>query len=899
MKKRTILLSVLITIFLSLCFACWWAAAKILPDIIKNKTLSGIHDTTGCTASIEEVRISIFHGVVFNNLTIFDKNKDGAIVLHVPEAHALPLFLPFFKERKILIPSLSISEARFFLDRDSSGTLNIAPILHELKNKKNAPASPILLKKVTLKNTEIRWQDNALQNPFTAILSSESFEADLSALQIKIKASGNIKQDTLTSPFDTRMDYVFASGELSGRLLARNINSTVLTPYLSKISVFLKNFVIDELKTDFSFQDGLLSGNPAFKMRDIDFEKDGIKTIQASLVAKAQASYSFKDPQAWRAQGSGKLFSGEFLVEKDFKAKISPKDNLIRFSLSDKEIDLACSVKNIGVDAGNDAFNLKQADISADLSLKILSSAEDKPTVDFQGTAVINAAKLEGLPRVDSIENLSAAINFKNKNFSANEITGLVLGQPVSGQAALENNTLFIWAKGNFSLTALLALLPQTIVPKGWAVEALVSLSLKIEHPLDGKRKTRISGENNLADLSITLPDKTTPFTAPKGLVKFDTEDESLIWHFDEIVFKNDLYSLDGKSKGFSQALVTLFCVSDEIKIKTEFNYHNETLDFSSLSGSYKKIEYDLTGRFNTLTQETTAQGKVNLDLKDAVLVLRAGPEAQKAQPEGRCALNLRFSGALKDLLGWNLSIAGQSEKIKLWGLTFKNISLDYKQSAGQGFINDLTFRFYGGDNQVKGRVDFQKDGFSYSLRTAHAKINLGLLKNDFPSKETQLEGILDLKTSFQGTGFDPESIKGRATLNIRNGNIWEFKPLKGLGSFIFIPRLTSIVFDSAQGDLYAQNSKIATDNLELYSPELGLLIQGTMGFDGMLDFYISTQLSNAIPLPDKATDIFNRTGGLTVIKVTGSAKDPKYKLQTLGQNVVKKISDIFSGILP
>ena len=126
---------------------------------------------------------------------------------------------------------------------------------------------------------------------------------------------------------------------------------------------------------------------------------------------------------------------------------------------------------------------------------------------------------------------------------------------------------------------------------------------------------------------------------------------------------------------------------------------------------------------------------------------------------------------------------------------------------------------------------------------------------------------------------------------------------MKGLGDFLFIPRFSSLIFTHAQGDFTIQDSTITTDNFELLGTELGLIVEGKMTFSGNLDFLVNTQIPKTSIGPLKefppAAGEISKAANLTAIKLTGTVQNPKYKLQPIGENIMKKLSDLFSNITP
>jgi hypothetical protein len=251
----------------------------------------------------------------------------------------------------------------------------------------------------------------------------------------------------------------------------------------------------------------------------------------------------------------------------------------------------------------------------------------------------------------------------------------------------------------------------------------------------------------------------------------------------------------------------------------------------------------------------------------------------------------------------WTIKGSGFSDLIRGYGYKATNIRLTYEQTGGIGLIDELTFEAYGGQGFVKGRLDVTGDVISYALRGMIDNLDLAALKLDAPIKDVALYGTMGLKIAFQGVGNDTQTLKGGGHVTIVNGNIWEFNPLKELGTFLFAPRFGKLAFTTAQGDFFIRDNAVTSDNMELLGPELSLLIEGKVGFDGTLDLLVNSQ----VPLPGPAQKLaetkigeaVTKAGSLTAIEVKGTMQKPKYKLLPIRANIVKRISDVVSNILP
>jgi hypothetical protein len=157
-----------------------------------------------------------------------------------------------------------------------------------------------------------------------------------------------------------------------------------------------------------------------------------------------------------------------------------------------------------------------------------------------------------------------------------------------------------------------------------------------------------------------------------------------------------------------------------------------------------------------------------------------------------------------------------------------------------------------------------------------------------------------------KGTAKDiKNSLNGSGSINIEKGNLWQLELFKGLGEFLLIPEFQKIVFKEAAGDFLISDGKISTDNLMLESEPVNILFEGNIDFAGNIDFKVTTQLAEGLvkditDIKGIFSSILAQSTNAISIKLSGTVKEPKYKIIPLPGQLFKKAKDfIIQDILP
>ncbi|MEK7849536.1 MAG: AsmA-like C-terminal region-containing protein, partial [Candidatus Omnitrophota bacterium] len=565
------------------------------------------------------------------------------------------------------------------------------------------------------------------------------------------------------------------------------------------------------------------------------------------------------------------------------------------YSIKDRIAKIAGAINLSGINAQKDSLTLKNGALESDIRLTIPFQPQETIVFSYEGTAKIKSADISGIKNIGTVSDITSSLRFKNNDVIIEKSEMKALETTITAEGKIKQSILDLDLGGILDLQKLPSLLPKEIELPAFDISGTANVKIHVRSDLAAETPPSISGEAKLENMDLTLPKKNLKFETESGRIKFDLAAQNIQWHIDAVKYLNETYSFDGALKNFDTPAVNVMLIGKILKLQSEFIKDGNVFQIASLKGQFKNSGLNIEGQLDGSMGNMDMRGSVLLDISDI-----AGPKYV-----GQCVLDVEASGPLKNYKNWNAKVVGHSKALKYSGYTIKNVALNYSQAQKEGFINGLSFDAYGGKGFIKGHVKFLDNTTAYSAKGILQDIDLSLLKLDIPMKDKNFYGTAALNISIQGKGSDPNSIKGNGAFVIKNGNVGEFNPLKGLGNFLFISRFNNIVFTHAQGDFSISDGYAATNNLELLGPQMGLMAEGKVSFDGTLDFLVNTQVSLPGPggeiskVERKATETISKAAGLTAIKMTGTVKEPKYKLQPIAENIMKKLDEIFSNIVP
>lgn len=897
-KKRIVIIALICALLAGLSAGLYYINKEVLPALAKEKIVTGLSALTSGKVTVDSVRFSIWRGLVISDLIIFDKDNPEVKLLHCRDASARFFLFGVLRDKKIIIPSLKLNSLGINIIRKNDGSFNIDHLIGQFQKGPSTGAAPaILIKSVRLTKGIIRFQDFALQTPVSAELRIDQLSANASWKKVSLEATALIIKDKDQVPLRIHADYTFAPSSLNMDASFEKADLMTFKEYLTGLSVAPGTCQLQNIKAGLLLNETTLKARAETAFQALTLHKDGynVKDAEGNVDVLMESPRSNIRNAVY--QGKIGLRKASLSYDGDLKADASLLDSTCAYIVKPETATVSIQAKAVTVDVQKDGITTQDANIETDTTL-VFSRVQTENRLSFscEGKAHIQTNEVLGIPRLGTVTGLDTTVRFKNNDYLIDTLQANILDTPVTAQGSVKENILELDAVGDFDLEKLSAVLPKELGLPAFAISGTTEATTHISCDLTKQEVPVFSGEATLQNVDLTLAQQNIALETDTGRVKFDTKTENIQWHFEAVKYANNIYSFDGTLKGFQAPEINAVVIGPDIKVQADLTKTKGPLKVSSLKGRYKNTSFDLSGEWDT-KQDLTCQGNITLELEDLKHFLPQYQGALKPiDPQGIVFLRGDITGPIADPRLWKIKSHATSDAVKAYGLKFHNVELDYTQIGREGFLNLLSFNAYRGKGAVKGRLDIGEKDLQYRLRAILEGVDLNALKLDTTMKEKTFFGILGLDASLNGTAGDPKSLRGDGALAIKNGNLWEFNPLKGLGDFLFIPRFSSITFTQAEGDFTIRDGYIYTDNFELQGTELGLIAEGKISLEGELDLLVNSQIN--MPGP-KIADQISRAANLTAIKITGTVKDPKYQLQPIAQNIMKKLGDIFSNITP
>jgi len=538
-------------------------------------------------------------------------------------------------------------------------------------------------------------------------------------------------------------------------------------------------------------------------------------------------------------------------------------------------------------------------DLNSQLMLKYDRTNTDKP-FDYKANIDLQDAKISGLKFVNVIQNLNGKLKILPDKLSSDEIRGNFSGNSLKASGSLEdfkNPNLNLKLDSDISLAALKEIFKDKIDLSKIEIDGDSKIQLTIKGLLSEPKV--LQGTMKLSDARLNANYLPGELKKIKADIKFGKNNVS--WKNLTADFRGDKLTSSGSLKDFTNPQIKFDISSDSLNFTTQLNAQDKILQIVKLNGNFQDSQFDVKGTADiTIAKNPLLNLKTNANIKLEDLG-EFNPKlkeiVKKMKLAGTLTTQADLNGRLKDYQNWQIILKSNSAVMSLYGFKINDVVLDYHQGASKVGNLQLTGSPYAGNLLLKSQLDFINTNVPFVSEIIINDVDISKLKNDTGLKDKDIFGLLQAQTNLKGSGKKIKDLIGSGSMRIDNGNLWELKLLKGLGELLLIPEFRKIVFKEATGDFLIQNQKISTDNFMLESEPVNILLEGNIDFRGFINFTVTTQLSeglmkDATDLKGLLNTILAQSTNAVTIKLTGTAKDPKYKILPIPTQIFKKAKD-------
>jgi len=424
---------------------------------------------------------------------------------------------------------------------------------------------------------------------------------------------------------------------------------------------------------------------------------------------------------------------------------------------------------------------------------------------------------------------------------------------------------------------------------------------------LTGKLYLNASGEENSPPVTsfdiltgLAQLDKVKlPFSNISGHVEFIPD--KIRWSNLAFKYQDTAYKTEGVLTDFKSPSAELNLVSQDLDLDARFSFKDKFLTVSKLYGHYLHSAFALTGVVNTADINNLyvrVGGNIKLELEDLTKVFKNNAkQLETVSPKGLANINLKLTGAIKDIKSCLIDANISAAQISLYGLKGQNLFLNYKQDARLASIPLMHLSLYGGGIDASARMNINASELPYWISASMQGIKLQELKLDTAAKKQDIAGSMQGEVKLNGFGGDISKLSGAGKIFIQDGKLWELNFFQGFGKLIFAKDFSSIVFKEGSADFDIADKYVTSNNIALKGDFMNLTGACRIGFDGSLDAAIDVDVSELAPVngtfKDVTTAIISESCRFGTIKITGSLKEPKYKFSADVVNILDTLKNV------
>ncbi len=321
------------------------------------------------------------------------------------------------------------------------------------------------------------------------------------------------------------------------------------------------------------------------------------------------------------------------------------------------------------------------------------------------------------------------------------------------------------------------------------------------------------------------------------------------------------------------------------------FAFNNKDLKIENFTGTISGTDFRMHGYFRNILAYAFVPGEsmfINADLYSRHFNLDRILETGK----GSGSTRLSFS----ERVNYNLDIEIDTFTFRKF-TSLSNVG-QLIQNGRKLHVRDTRFASMDGNVSLDGSIDGSDDDLYYIDCTADFQgVNIEKLFRDFGNfgqekiTNAHLRGKVDARVHYistltPGLFVDQKSVYTLADVEITNGELIRYEPLKKLSRFVREEELDHIRFSTLKNRIRIENEVVYIPQMDIESSSLNLSLFGEHTFDNDIDYHVQLLLSDIISRKgSKDEDLgenFVADDGLgrtrLFLSMTGAAEDPVVK---------------------
>jgi uncharacterized protein involved in outer membrane biogenesis len=210
--------------------------------------------------------------------------------------------------------------------------------------------------------------------------------------------------------------------------------------------------------------------------------------------------------------------------------------------------------------------------------------------------------------------------------------------------------------------------------------------------------------------------------------------------------------------------------------------------------------------------------------------------------------------------------------------------------------VKNLSLKVFGGNMTAAGTIDLRDQKRPQFNLTVDAKgVESNVLLRRFTSFGEHLFGALSATAELKGAlddtlALSPKTLSGQGSLHFAEGRLTGYPVMERLSSFLEVPELREVVFNSWSNAFKISDGRISIPELKIAAKNHDLLLTGWQGLDGAVDYRLAIKLSEALSnrfagttVAGQVTNLLKEKDGRVTlfIQVGGTVGDPKFRWDT------------------
>ncbi|MFZ5800669.1 MAG: AsmA family protein, partial [Candidatus Omnitrophota bacterium] len=519
-----------------------------LPAKIRSIITASLAPQLNTQITFKDFNYSFFKGIVIKDLAIFPANSTAdKPLISAEEVYFQVLYLPIFRSKSIIIPSLKIDAATINITRFPDGNWNWRAL-----NLKPAakPEFLFLVYRANLTGAKVFFEDYGAAEPFLTEVPQLKAKANLALPKnVKFILEAKLAKETASGVLLVNGNYDLGENRLSAKMDLHNFNPLVFSPYLD-FPFALNRAAVKEAQAEMLFDRGGLRLNTRLACEGIDISRD-------PLHLNADASIDLKiDNQTFNAETE--VFNAALTGIPRLEEISGVKGKLLINPQGVRVEELSGVSRETVISATGKIFNFASPQIEAKVFasptveklIEIFSDVLSRYEFAAKGETqlVLNLSGALSQPVfVTDLQLTNAKLDTPQLKFPLTEINGKV---QITQDSATWEKLSFVFDKNTFVATGTLEDLANPALELALGSKML-SLSTKVDIFKDSLNFSRLDGKylNSVFALTgkVDLNEPDNPWLDLAGKLTLNLKDLKELESFEP----TGMFNIQGTLRGF------------------------------------------------------------------------------------------------------------------------------------------------------------------------------------------------------------------------------------------------------------------------------------------------------------------------------------------------------------